>query len=417
LERTQKGLKGHSAVPHLIYFAPVDIQIARVDRNCIVKFCEAVAESHADVTLVSQKIKVLETEPTAARTIWDVFGVRREFELVFMRLPLRQEKLGTSVAKALLKAARSVGYPLVAARLLLRSPHTLANTALYTKNYGLVAGLRLARCLRPRNTLIVLEAHIPPRNRFQRWALKRVDGIVCNGFAVHQVLLDRGLIEPDRSIAIHQGFDPDKYPVGDRAESRDKARRRLGWSHADKVAVYTGKVYWPYAEVSLLLQAASQLAADGIRMVIVGGRADHVQLWRDEVARQRISNVAFVGFVAPSQIADYQIAADVLLSYYPSGIALNDYRSPGKLFEYMASGTPIVAADYASLREVLIDGKNAMLIKPDAPELLAQGVRSLVGDQVLSSRLGDQAREDAREYTWTARAQRVSAFVNSLERK
>jgi starch synthase len=238
---------------------------------------------------------------------------------------------------------------------------------------------------------------------------------VCNGNAIHQALLDRGIVRPERSIAVHQGFTPESYPIGDRTQARRDARRRLGWIETDKVAVYTGKVYWPYAEVDLMLRAASELAPEGVRLVVVGGRADHVQRWRDEIARRGVSNASFTGFVAPSDIVDYQVAADVLLSYYPSGIELNDYRSPGKLFEYMASGTPIVAANYASLREVLRDGDNASLVDPDKPELLAQAVRSLVGDPTLSAHLGNRAREDAGRYTWAARAETISAFVTGLE--
>jgi glycosyltransferase involved in cell wall biosynthesis len=417
LEGTRGDSGEHPLGRRLIYFAPADLQTARVDRNCVVKFCEAMAEDNANVTLVSLKIRVLDTEPTATRTTWDVFGVKREFELVSVPTLLRQERGDTMAGSVLLKTIRAAAYPFMAARLLLRRPPFPEITALYIKNYGLVPGLCLARLLRHRGTLLIFEAHVPPNNLLQRWALSKADGIVCNGYAIHQVLLGRGMIDPQRSIAVHQGFTPESYPTGDRTVAQEEARHRLGWSPTDKVAVYTGKVYWPYAEVKLLLQAASRLAADGIRLLVVGGRSDHVQLWRDETARQHMSNVSFTGFVAPSEIVDYQVAADVLLSYYPSGIALNDYRSPGKLFEYMASGTPIVAADYASLREVLRDEDNALLIEPDNPELLAQAVRRLVMNPALSARLGEKARKDAEQYTWVARAEKISAFVSRLERK
>jgi glycosyltransferase involved in cell wall biosynthesis len=262
--------------------------------------------------------------------------------------------------------------------------------------------------------MILFEAHVPPRNRFQAWTLKKVDGVVCNGYAVHRVLDEQGLLRPHRSIALHQGFNIAAYPSGDRATSRGAARGRLGWAETEKVAVYTGKVYWRYAEVELLLNAANQLAADEVRMVIVGGRADHAQLWRDEAARRGIHNVSFAGFVAPSDIVDYQVAADVLLSYYPSGIALNDYRSPGKLFEYMASGTPIAAGDYASLREVLDDGRNSLLVQPDRPELLAQAIRRLLDDPPYAAHLAAQARDDVTRFTWAARAASFFTFVEGL---
>jgi glycosyltransferase involved in cell wall biosynthesis len=404
--------------PRLIYFAPADIQIARVDRNCIVKFCEAMQQDRADVTLVSARVRVLETEPTASRSIWDVFGVRHVFNLKYTGVPIRQERLDTRRAALSLQAVRAIAYPFAAARLLLRERESREPTVLYAKNYGPLFGLALASRLLRKNTRILFEAHVPPRSHFQIRALREADGIVCNGYAIREALIQRGIARPERSIAVHQGFTPEAYPeVGDRPVLRSQARERLGWGELDQVAVYTGKVFWPYKEIDLLLEAASQLSADGIRMVIIGGRADNAQLWRDEAERRGVANVLFTGFVAPSQIVDYQVAADALLSYYPSGLDLNDFRSPGKLFEYMASGTPIVAADYASLREVLENERNAILIEPDKPELLAAAIRRLMRDPALGARLGAQARTDAGQYTWTARAGTIAAFLSSLERK
>jgi glycosyltransferase involved in cell wall biosynthesis len=403
-------------LPHLIYFAPADVQVARVDRNCIVRFCEAMAQAGADVTLISLGIKVLDSEPTADRTLWDVFGVKQEFRLVSVKLPLRQERLGTRWARYLLRIARTAAYPVVACRLVSQARRNGRTVVLYCKNLGLVPGLRLARRLHPTGTLILFEAHVPPRSRWQTWALRRADGVVCNGYAVHQVLLGRGLIKSDRSIAVHQGYSPEAYSLFSRVESRARARRKLGWAEADKIVVYTGKVYWPYSEVGFLAQAAPRLAQDGIKLVVVGGRADHVQRWQQEALSRHLDNVSFAGFVAPSAVADYQVAADVLVSYYPSGIELNDYRSPGKLFEYMASGTPIVAADYPSLREVLSNEYNSLLIEPDRPEALAAAIRRLIDDPLLAARLGEQARQDAVQYTWAARAKTVSGFVTAVER-
>jgi glycosyltransferase involved in cell wall biosynthesis len=417
LEGTQSRLGAESVGLRLVYFAPADIQLARVDRICIVKFCEAIADRGGAVSLVSIRINVLESEPTATRTIWDVFGVRRPFELLSVGIPLGQKGMETPMGRALLRMARTLTYPVIAVRLMLRQRRSPGVTVLYAKNYGLVPGLLLAKRLPRERALVLFEAHVPPHGRLQSWALKSADGVVCNGHAIRQVLLERGAIAPDRSISVHQGFSQEAYPVGDRAELQRAARLKLGWSQTDKVVVYTGKVYWGYAEVDSLLHAASQLASDGIRMVLVGGRVDHAQRWRDEATRRGIMNVTFAGFVAPSEIADYQVAGDVLVSCYPSDISTKDFLSPGKLFEYMASGTPIVAAEYASLREILRHEHNALLVEPDKPDLLAQAVRRLVDDQGLAARLGDQARRDAEQYTWAARAETVAGFVASLGRK
>src|SRR5438876_333145 len=48
-----------------IYFAPSDVQVARVDRQCIVYACEALQRIGVDVELVAMKIRLLAGEAHA----------------------------------------------------------------------------------------------------------------------------------------------------------------------------------------------------------------------------------------------------------------------------------------------------------------------------------------------------------------
>ena len=90
------------------------------------------------------------------------------------------------------------------------------------------------------------------------------------------------------------------------------------------------------------------------------------------------------------------------------------YTSPLKLFEYMASGRPIVASDLPALREVLRPDENAVLVEAGDAEALAAGVARLLGDAALASRLAAQAREDVREWTWDKRAERIEALLEAV---
>ena len=163
-------------------------------------------------------------------------------------------------------------------------------------------------------------------------------------------------------------------------------RAKLALPTDRPIAVYTGKLYYPYEEVGQIVEAAANPTSAGTLFVLVGGREDHVRLWRDDVARRGIDNVVFTGFVPPGEVHEYQLAADALLLYYPSGIELNAYRSPGKLFAYMAAGVPIVSVDLPVLREVLGDPPAATLVPPDSPGELARAVQRVLNDRRGSAR-------------------------------
>ncbi len=83
------------------------------------------------------------------------------------------------------------------------------------------------------------------------------------------------------------------------------------------------------------------------------------------------------------------------------------FGSPTKLFEYMASGKPIVASDLDQIGDVLRDGAG-LLVRPGDAADLAQGLRVVVDDPDLRSRLGTVARTRAVErYTWRHHTQAV----------
>ena len=85
-----------------------------------------------------------------------------------------------------------------------------------------------------------------------------------------------------------------------------------------------------------------------------------------------------------------------------------------KLFEYMASGRPIVASDLPSLREILRDEENALLVEPGNAVALTAGVQRIKDDAALGGRLALQALEDVREFTWARRAERLEVLFRMV---
>jgi glycosyltransferase involved in cell wall biosynthesis len=387
-------------LPHqLIYFAPGDVQVARVDRQCIVYACEALQRIGVDVELVAMKIHLVSDELRLENPL-QLYRLSTEPRLRMVNCLASQDSPAFWTAWNRLFVHGYAALKYIAA--------TPQDLTFYTKNYSSAYLFTMMRRFVMRSIKVVFEAHTLPRNKYQHTVLKRVDGIVANGFAVAKDLAP--LLPGKPMMAVHQGVDLEHYN-GLRV-TKEEARRKLGLPIECRSVVYTGKLYWGYREVELLIESAAHMAP-GIELTLVGGREDHAKKYAQFVQEKGLRNIRVIGFVPPSEVQWYQLAADVLVSYYPTGLELNRYRSPGKLFEYMAAGRAIVVADYPSLREV-IDESTAVFIPPDQPRELAAGINDLLADEERLLRLGAAALKRVEQFTWQERAHRILAFIKDL---
>jgi glycosyltransferase involved in cell wall biosynthesis len=403
------SLSKHGRI-QLMYFTPSDLLIPRVDRHCIMRFCEAVSALGVDVEAVSLNVSLEFDEPTRSRGLFDVYGVRTPFAVTVLPTSVHQATSdgASSTWRALTYSAHAF-WRLLATRRAFAYDCTL----IYFKNYLLGPPFLVLRKLLGKRVLLLFEIHVPPSNWLGRRLLPRLDGVIPVSRVLARELRAQFGIEDQRILVAHMGVSL-RYLEEVRI-TKEQARHRLGLPQDRKLVVYTGKVHTQSREIDLLVETA-ELLTNEAEVVIVGGREDQVAQLRDRLRRQQITNVRIPGFVAPADVFPWQLAADALVMYYPSELSINKYRaSPGKLFEYMAAKRPIVTADFPALREAL--GPDAALfVEKDNPDALAAGIRAVLGDEDLGERLAGQAYRDVHAFTWERRAERVLAFSQQLRR-
>jgi glycosyltransferase involved in cell wall biosynthesis len=84
------------------------------------------------------------------------------------------------------------------------------------------------------------------------------------------------------------------------------------------------------------------------------------------------------------------------------------------VLEAMACGTPVVAANAASLPEVV--GDAGLLVDPRSPEAIAKAIAQVLGDPALASDLRERGLRRAREFTWERTAeQTMHVYTNIAE--
>jgi glycosyltransferase involved in cell wall biosynthesis len=177
---------------------------------------------------------------------------------------------------------------------------------------------------------------------------------------------------------------------------------------------YAGHLY-PWKGVDFVIEAVAALK--DARGLIIGGHEQEPDLARVKALAEQLncaSRVTFTGLIPPAAVAARLREADVLALPNPASSISSTFTSPLKLFEYMASGRPIVASDLASLREVLRNGENALLVEPGNPQALTGGIQRIKDDAALGRRLAEQARQDVRQFTWARRAERLEALFHEV---
>jgi glycosyltransferase involved in cell wall biosynthesis len=153
---------------------------------------------------------------------------------------------------------------------------------------------------------------------------------------------------------------------------------------------YIGQLY-PLQGVDLIIRALARLP-DWIELDIVGGKQAHIEGLRELVHTCDLDRrVHFHGFVPPAEVPLWARQMHVLIvPSLPAGKM--PYVAHTKVYEYLAMGRPVVAADLPSIREEIQDGYNGALFKAGDVGSLVEKILKIVSERSLAAAMAERAR-------------------------
>lgn len=233
----------------------------------------------------------------------------------------------------------------------------------------------------------------------EAFVYQNADGIITLTSKLKELIQER-FPHSRRISAIPDGVDLTRYPFQPLPPQ------------GEKLVLYIGSLH-PWKGIEGLIKAMTYLPE--VKLRIVGGKPGRIKELKALALSEGVFNrVEFTGYVAPRDRFEHFAQASVFALPFSKASIASAFTSPLKLFEYMASGRPIVASDLPSLREVLIDGENALLVQPEDPRALAAGIQRVLEDQALAEKLVAQARKDVEQYTWEERGRRIVQFIQEV---
>ncbi len=138
----------------------------------------------------------------------------------------------------------------------------------------------------------------------------------------------------------------------------DKIRKSLHIKDNEQMVLYVGRTSRE-KKLETMLHAAKYLSKkrNDLKFVICGD-GPAFEFYKKSAARQNLKNVIFTGFVTGPLLSQYYAACDTFC--IPS-----TFETQGLVaLEAMASGKPVVGADYLALSDLIINGKNGEKFKP-----------------------------------------------------
>ncbi len=239
----------------------------------------------------------------------------------------------------------------------------------------------------------------------ERFIYRRSARIVCVTPAMEHLMRERGLGD-HRLVLITNGADTELFRPGEGVTS--PAATGNGGT-----ILYSG-THGLVHGMDTILDAAEILRDEpDVTFLLIGDGVAKPGLM-EEASRRGLSNIEFRPSEQPGDLAEVMRSVDVCLATTRPG-EFSAGTIPVKLFDYLASAKPVVAAVAGDAKDLIERSGGGIVTEPGDGRALAAAVRALLMDDGRREELGKSGREFvSREYSRKTLARRLTEVLEEV---
>jgi glycosyltransferase involved in cell wall biosynthesis len=160
----------------------------------------------------------------------------------------------------------------------------------------------------------------------------------------------------------------------------------------EKPTVLYYSSYQPLHGVETVIQAADRLYDTELTFRLIGAGQTYPAA-RDLAAQLRLKHVEFLDPVALEALPPEIASSAICLGGHFGESEKAGRVIPGKIYQLLAMGRPVIAADTPANRSLLVHGESAYLVPPGDPAALADAIRKLDNDPATRQHIAQGGRK------------------------
>ncbi|MFC1909481.1 glycosyltransferase, partial [Chloroflexota bacterium] len=244
------------------------------------------------------------------------------------------------------------------------------------------------------------------KRRLIRFALRRADGITCDGDNMVELLVGMGA-DPQKINLIYFGTDIQKFSPSNK---NGTLKQKLGI--AGSSTVVSLRVLKPLYDIESLVRSIPLVLKEvpEVKFIIAGDGEQRKYLEDLAEVLGVATSVRFVGMIANDELPQYLTSSDVYVS-----TSLSDAGIAASTAEAMACELPVVVTDFGDNRKWVEDDINGFIVPPKNPETLAAKITYLLQHEDKRRDFGRTNREVIMEKNnWEKEMGKVEKLYNQL---
>lgn len=281
------------------------------------------------------------------------------------------------------------------------------NNIYYFKDFRLaLMAIIIKNLLHRKDIKIAVECHLLNNNKLEKYVFNNTDYIFCITTHLKKITSET---YPKKIKQIHYSPDAVDATIFSATSPVHEILKRYNLP-ADKFLIgYIGNFSTVGVKkgVDTAIDAMKTLDAK-YHLVLVGGIEKDIKHYEEYASQRGLKNkITFLGRIDHELIPAIMKSMNCLISPMPNNNFNAYYTSPLKLFEYMASGIPMIYSDLPSIRDIL-DESTTFFCRPGDSLSLADTIEYINEHPNLSA---EKARNAfnlvTKKHTWAIRAKNI----------